>query len=134
MSGPDAAPRSDAVGSGSPGGSGSATRSRPAIWAGLTGGLVGATCCIGPAVGVATGAGAGSFLVAIGAYRPHLFVVGGLVALAIAGVLLRRRRGSCATPAAYRALRSRWLDVALIAFAATYAFGRFVVAGIVERL
>ncbi len=43
-----------------------AVGSRPAALAGLTGGLVGATCCIGSAVGVATGAGAGSTLTAMG--------------------------------------------------------------------
>jgi hypothetical protein len=41
-------------------------RSRPAVLAGVGGGLVGATCCIGPAVGIASGAGAGSFLLAMG--------------------------------------------------------------------
>ncbi len=128
MSAPE--PRTSTAPAGEPAATGS---SRPAAFAGLAGGLLGATCCIGPAVGVATGASAGSFLLAMGRYRPHLFVVGGLVALAIAGLLIRRRRAACSVTE-YRALRSRWLDVALIAFAVTYGVGRFVVTGLIERL
>lgn len=109
-------------------------RSRPAVLAGVGGGLVGATCCIGPAVGIASGAGAGSFLIAMGRYRPVLFVIGGLVSLAIAAALVRRRRASCATGREYRGLRGDWFTAALVAFALTYGFGRFVVAPLVERL
>lgn len=109
-------------------------RSRPAVLAGLTGGLIGATCCIGPAVGLATGAGAGSFLLAMGRYRPLLFVIGGLVALALAGVLLRRRRPVCKSEVAFRSLRSSWISAAMVAFTITYGVGRFVIAGLIERL
>jgi LytS/YehU family sensor histidine kinase len=110
-------------------------RTRPATFAGILGGLVGATCCIGPAVGIATGAGAGSFLLSMGRYRPLLFVVGGIVAFAIAAVLLRRSRRTCRIPAKEaRSLRARWIDVTLIAFALTYGIGRFVVASVIRRL
>ena len=109
-------------------------RSRPAAVAGVVGGLIGATCCIGPAVGVAIGAGSGSILLAMADYRPHVFAIGAVVAFAAAAWLLARRRWSCPTNAAYRSLRSRWLDVGIIAFAVTYAFGRFVVSNLIERL
>jgi len=109
-------------------------RSRPAVLAGVGGGLVGATCCIGPAVGFASGAGAGSFLLAMGRYRPLLFVIGGLISLAIAAALVRRKRASCPTSQDYRRLRGDWITAALVAFALTYGFGRFVVAPLVERL
>ncbi|MGH2685771.1 MAG: hypothetical protein ACRDJP_09940 [Actinomycetota bacterium] len=109
-------------------------RSRPAVVAGVGGGLVGATCCIGPAVGIASGAGAGSFLLAMGRYRPLLFVIGGLVSLAIAAVLVHRRRATCATGLEYRRLRGNWLTTALVAFALTYGLGRLVVAPLIERL
>jgi cytochrome c biogenesis protein CcdA len=108
--------------------------SRPAFLAGLTGGLIAATCCIGPAVAIATGAGAGSFLLSMGRYRPILFAIGAVVAFAVARLLLRRQRDSCSTKREYRTLRSRWLDVAMLAFAVTYAVGRFVVPRLIERL
>lgn len=96
---------------------------------------MGATCCIGPAVGFATGAGAGSFLLAMGRYRPLLFVVGGIVALVTAVLLLRRETRVCEIPATDQPkLRSRWIDATLIAFALTYAFGRFIVASAIELL
>jgi hypothetical protein len=108
-------------------------RTRPALLAGLVGGLVGATCCIGPAVGVALGAGTGSFLLSMGRYRPITFALGALVAFVVSAGLLSRRRASCATTAQYRRLRSRWVDVAMVAFAATYALGRFAGPPILER-
>lgn len=113
---------------------GGARRSRPAALAGMAGGLIGATCCIGPAVGVAIGAGSGSFLLAMAGYRLHAFAVGAVAAFAVAAWLLARRRRACPTDAAYRSLRSRWLDAGIIAFAVTYAVGRFVVSNLIERL
>lgn len=107
---------------------------RPALMAGVAGGIAGATCCIGPAVGVALGAGLGSFLPGLGRYRPSLFVVGAMVAFAIALELLRRARSSCATDREYRSLRRRWLEVAMVAFAVTYAVGRLALPRIIERL
>jgi hypothetical protein len=104
------------------------------VFAGVGGGLAAATCCVGPAIGIASGAGAGSFLLGLGAYRPLLFVSGGLVSVAIAAVLVRRRRAACPNRQQYRRLRSDWLTVALAAFAVTYALGRFVVATLIERL
>lgn len=109
-------------------------RSRPAALAGVLGGSIAATCCIGPAVGVALGAGSGSFLLAMTAYRFQAFAVGAVVALAVVGWLLVRRRRSCPTDAEYRRLRSRWLDAGIIAFAVTYAVGRVVVSNLIERL
>ena len=106
---------------------------RPAL-AGIVGGLVGATCCIGPAVGVAIGAGSGSFLLAMARFRPLLLLIGALVAFAVALVLVGRRRASCPSEDAFRRLRTRWFDLALIAFAITYGVGRFVVARLIERL
>lgn len=108
--------------------------SRPAALAGVLGGLIGATCCIGPAVGVAIGAGSGSFLLAMGGYRVQVFAVGGLVAFAVAGWLLARRRRSCPTEAAYRSVRARWVDAGIVVFAVTYPVGRFVVPNLIERL
>lgn len=102
--------------------------------AGIVGGLIGATCCIGPAVGVAIGAGAGSFLLGMGRYRPILFLIGALVAFAIAAALLRRRRGTCPTEAAWRDLRSIWVSAAMIAFSLTYGIGRMVVARLIAHL
>lgn len=46
-------------------------RSRPAVPAGLTGGLIGATCCIGPAVGPMV-----AFTITYGVGR---FVIAGLI-------------------------------------------------------
>lgn len=109
-------------------------RSRPAALAGVLGGLIGATCCIGPAVGVALGVGSGSFLLAMADYRPHVFVAGAVIALGIGAWLLARRRRTCPTEAEYRSLRSRWLDAGLIAFAVTYGVGRFVVSALIGRL
>jgi hypothetical protein len=63
-----------------------------------------------------------------------LFVIGGLMSLAIAAALVHRRRASCATSREYRSLRGDWLTAALVAFGLTYAFGRFVVAPLVERI
>lgn len=107
---------------------------RPAVLAGITGGVVGATCCVGPAVGIATGAGAGSFLLAMGRYRPLLFLIGGLVAAGIVAVMLARRRPSCRTPLEFTLLRSAWISATLAAFALTYGVGRFVITPLIERL
>jgi hypothetical protein len=109
-------------------------QSRPAALAGLLGGLIGATCCVGPALGVATGAGAGSFLLALGGYRVQAFVAGALAAVGAGAWLLRRRRRACPTEGSYRALRSRWLDVGIPVFALTYALGRFVLPRLIELL
>jgi hypothetical protein len=109
-------------------------RTRPAAFAGVLGGLVAATCCVGPALGVATGAGAGSFLLAMGGYRLQAFLVGGAIALALGGWLLLGRRRACPTEGAFRSMRSRWIDVGLVAFAVTYALGRFVLPRIIERI
>jgi hypothetical protein len=110
------------------------TAARPAALAGVLGGLIGATCCIGPAVGVALGAGSGSALLAMGDYRVHVFALGALVAFGIAGVLLVRRRRACPTAAERRALRSRWVDAAIVAFGLTYALGRFLVPRLIELM
>jgi len=107
---------------------------RPAAALGVLGGLIGATCCIGPAVGVAIGAGSGSFLLAMADYRPHVFVIGAIVAFAVAAVLFARRRAACPTEAERRTLRSRWLDAGILAFAITYALGRFLVPRAIELL
>ena len=107
-------------------------QARPAIWAGISGGVIGAVCCIGPAVGVAMGAGAGSFLVGMGNYRFVTFFLGASFAAAGVWLALRRRRDACPTERDFKALRSRWLDVALIAFGLTYAIGRFVVPRVIE--
>jgi hypothetical protein len=113
---------------------GSGGPARPAALAGVVGGLIGATCCVGPAVGVAVGAGSGSFLLAMADYRPQVFVIGAIVAFTAAAVLFARRRRSCPTDAARRTLRSRWLDAGILAFAVTYALGRFLVPRLIELL
>lgn len=107
---------------------------RPAALAGVLGGLIGATCCIGPAVGVAIGAGGGSTLLAMADYRPHVFLLGAVVAFAVAAVLFVRRRRACPTDDERRVLRSRWVDVGIVAFALTYAIGRFAVPRLLEAL
>ncbi len=107
---------------------------RPAALAGVVGGLIGATCCVGPAVGVAVGAGGGSFLLAMADYRPHVFVLGAVVAFVVAAFLFARRRRSCPTDAERRTLRSRWIDAGILAFAVTYALGRFIVPRLIEVL
>lgn len=107
---------------------------RPAALAGVLGGLIGATCCVGPAVGVALGAGTGSFLLAMSDYRFQVFALGGLVAFGVAAVLFVRRRRACPTEPERRALRSRWVDVAILAFAVTYVLGRVVVPRLIEAL
>lgn len=105
---------------------------RSAAAAGVLGGLIGATCCIGPAVGVALGAGSGSFLLAMGDYRPHVFVLGAAVAFVVAAALFARRRRACRTDVERRSLRSRWLDAGLVAFALTYGLGRFLVPRLID--
>jgi len=107
---------------------------RSAALAGVLGGLIGATCCIGPAVGVALGVGSGSFLLAMGDYRPHVFVLGAVVAFAAAAALFVRRRRSCRTDGERRALRSRWLDAGILAFGVTYVLGRFLVPRLIDLL
>jgi cytochrome c biogenesis protein CcdA len=110
------------------------TSTRWAASAGMLGGLIGATCCVGPAVGVALGAGSGSFLLAMGSYRPHVFALGAAVAFAAAAIVFARRRRACPTEAERRALRSRWIDAGIVAFAVTYAVGRFFVPRVIELL
>jgi hypothetical protein len=110
------------------------TSTRPAFWAGVGGALIGATCCIGPAVGVAMGASAGSFLLALGDYRFLAFGIGAALAAVAIWIALRRRRDACPTDASFKELRSRWIDVALITFGITYAVGRFVVPRVIELL
>ncbi len=105
---------------------------RPAALAGVLGGLIGATCCVGPALGVAIGAGSGSFLLALSDYRLQAFAIGGFVAFAVAAVIFVRRRRACPTDAERRALRSRWLDAAILAFGLTYVLGRFLVPRIID--
>ena len=105
---------------------------RPAALAGVIGGLIGATCCIGPALGVALGAGSGSFLLAMGGYRLHVFALGALVAFGAAAVLFVRRRRACPTESERRALRSRWIDAAILAFGLTYVLGRFLVPRLID--
>ena len=100
---------------------------RPAAIAGVLGGLIGATCCIGPAMGVAIGAGGGSFLLAMTDYRFQAFTIGAAVAFGVAAVVFARRRRSCPTDAERRSLRSRWVDAAIVAFGLTYVLGRFLV-------
>ncbi|MEX0833506.1 MAG: hypothetical protein WD276_06500 [Actinomycetota bacterium] len=112
----------------------SASSPTPARASALLGGLLAATCCIGPAIGFATGASAGSFLLAMGGYRPLLFAVGGFAAAAAVLAQVRKRRASCESRAAYRSLRSAWLTAAIVSFALTYAGGRFVLAPLIEAL
>lgn len=106
----------------------------PAALAGVLGGLIGATCCIGPAVGVALGAGSGSFLLAIGDYRFPVFALGALVAFGAAAVLFVRRRRACPTEPERRALRSRWIDAAILAFGLTYLLGRVLLPRVIDAL
>lgn len=105
---------------------------RPAAIAGVLGGLIGATCCIGPAVGVALGAGSGSFLLAMTDYRFQAFALGAAVAFGVAAVVFARRRRACPTDVERRSLRSRWLDAAILAFGLTYVLGRFLVPRVID--
>ena len=111
---------------------GSGPAAGPAALAGVLGGLVGATCCIGPAVGIAIGAGSGSSLLAMADYRPHVFALGALMAFGIGAALFVRRRRACPTDAERRALRARWVDAAILAFALTYVLGRFLVPRLID--
>jgi multisubunit Na+/H+ antiporter MnhE subunit len=61
--------------------------------------VIGAVCCIGPAVGVAMGAGAGSFLLAMGSYRFVTFILGALFAFVLTYAI-----GRFAVPRAIEAL------------------------------
>lgn len=109
------------------------TSTRPAVVSGVAGALIGATCCIGPAVGVALGASAGSFLLALRDLRFVLFGLGAALTAVTIWWLLRRRRDACPTDASFRAMRSRWIDAAMIAFGLTYVLGRFLVPRLIER-
>jgi hypothetical protein len=102
--------------------------------AGALGGAIGALCCAGPAIGVALGAGAGSFLAGLADRRFLLFGIGAVVASSVVSLLYRRQRRSCPTPAAARALRSRFVDAALLAFGVTYLLGRVVVPRVLDTL
>jgi hypothetical protein len=109
------------------------TSTRPAVVSGIAGALIGATCCIGPAVGVALGASAGSFLLALTDYRFVVFGIGTAVTAFSIWWHLRRRRATYSSDAAFQALRSRWVDAAMIAFGLTYVLGRFLVSRVIER-
>ncbi len=108
----------------------------------MLGGLIGATCCIGPAVGVALGAGSGSVLLAMTGYRLQVFALGAVLAFAVAAVMFVRRRRACPADAdadadadaERRALRSRWVDAAVLAFGLTYVLGRVIVPRLIEAL
>jgi cytochrome c biogenesis protein CcdA len=106
----------------------------------VLGGLIGATCCIGPAVGVAIGAGGGSVLLAMTGYRLQVFTLGAVLAFAVAAVMFVRRRRACPADAdadadaERRALRSRWVDAAVLAFGLTYVLGRVLVPRLIEAL
>jgi hypothetical protein len=84
-------------------------------------------------VGVALGTSAGSFLLGLSRYRTVTFALGALLAAGALLVQLRHRRAACPTDREFSLLRSRWVDVAVVAFALTYAVGRFVVPRIIER-
>ena len=62
-------------------------------------------------MGVAIGAGSGSFLLAVADHRFHVFALGTVVAL-----------------------RARWLDVTVLAFGLTYVLGRVVVPRLIDAL
>jgi hypothetical protein len=83
---------------------------------------------------VALGAGSGSLLLAMRDYRFHVFALGAAVAFAASAVLFVRRRRSCPTDAERRALRSRWVDAAILAFGVTYLVGRVVVPRLIDVL
>lgn len=102
--------------------------------AGALGGAIGALCCAGPAIGVALGLGAGSFLVGLADQRFLLFGIGAAIASVIVALLYRRQRRSCPTPDAAKALRGRFLDAAILAFGVTYLLGRVVVPRVIDAL
>jgi chromate transport protein ChrA len=102
--------------------------------AGALGGAIGALCCAGPAIGIALGLGAGSFLVGLADRRFLLFGIGALVAAVIVAMTYRRQRRSCPTPEAAKALRGRFLDAAILAFGITYLVGRVVVPRLIDAL
>lgn len=102
--------------------------------AGIVGGAIGALCCAGPAIGVALGLGAGSFLVGLSDQRFLLFGIGALVAAVIVAAVYRRQRRSCPTPEAAKHLRSRFLDAAILAFGLTYLVGRIAVPRVIDAL
>lgn len=72
-------------------------------------------------------------LLAMSGYRPLLFLIGAGLALVMGSVLLRKRRGACSAEG-LRSLGSAWLNAGILAFAIIYGVGRFVVAGVIERL
>ena len=102
--------------------------------AGTLGGAIGALCCAGPAIGVALGLGAGSFLVGLSDQRFLLFGIGALAAAVIVATVYRRQRRSCPTPEAAKELRSRFLDATILAFGLTYLLGRIVVPRVIDAL
>lgn len=102
--------------------------------AGALGGAIGALCCAGPAIGVALGLGAGSFLVGLADQRFLLFGIGALVAAVVVAAIYRRQRRSCPTPEAAKALRGRFLDAVILAFGLTYLVGRVVVPRLIDAL
>jgi len=102
--------------------------------AGALGGAIGALCCAGPAIGVALGLGAGSFMVGLADQRFLLFGIGVAIAAMIVALLYRRQRRSCPSSDAAKALRGRFLDAAILAFGVTYLLGRVVVPRVIDAL
>jgi hypothetical protein len=102
--------------------------------AGALGGAIGALCCAGPAVGIALGLGAGSFLAGLADQRFLLFGIGALVASVVVALLYRRRRAACPTSEVAKSLRGRYLDAAVLAFGLTYLLGRVVVPRVIDAL
>jgi len=65
-------------------------------------------------------------------YRLQLFAPGAVVAFAVVAVMFVRRRRACPTDVERLALRSRWVDAAILAFGLTYALGRFLVPRLID--
>ena len=80
---------------------------RESMW-GLLAGLVGSLCCIGPSAAILLGLGSSSALFGLHVDQ-RLALVGGVMVLAVGGVLALRRTRTCAIRR-----RSRWQQLALI--------------------
>lgn len=70
----------------------------------------------------------------MGRYRPIAFVIGAAAAAVVLAALLRSRRAACPSRASFVALRSRWIDAAVLTSGVTYALGRFALPPLIERL